>query len=136
MNCVHVFPKSVERQRPPDTPLLQYYSTGLYPKSVKYENHKSAAAEPGFAARMNERNRQPNEELNIKAITQSKFSARHYRPDGYLKPQVGSVRVDQDVSNNNLHLNKIHNRVKDVENNRKAQQTNYDKPVQDHYVAK
>lgn len=127
---------SIIPQRPPDTPLLQYYSTGLYPKSISYQNHKSAAAEPGAAARMNERNRQPNEEVNIKPITQSKFSARHYRPDGYLKPQIGAVRVDQDVSNNNLHLNKIQNRVKDVENNRKAQQVNYDKPVQDYNIAK
>jgi hypothetical protein len=127
---------SIIPQRPPGTPLLGYYSTGLYPKTIKYANHKPAAAEPGSAARMNERNRQPNEELNIKPITQSKFSSRHYRPDKHLKPEHCSKKIDQDVSNNNLHLNKLHNQVKDVENNRRAQQVNYDKPIQDYSVAK
>lgn len=126
---------SIIPQRPPDTPLLQYYSTGKYPKSISYKNFKPSAAEPGVAARMDQRNKQPHEEVNIKPITQSKFSSRHYRPDKYLKPEIGNMNIHQDVSNNNLHLNKIKNMVKDVETNRVAQQTNYDKPKREYEQA-
>jgi len=127
---------SIIPQRPPDTPLLQYYSTGLYPKEINYNNFKSSAAVPGGAALIHERNRPPHEEVEIKPITQKKVSTRFYRPDKYLKPETGSLRIDQDVSNNNIHLNKIKNRVQDVQNNRKAQQVNYDKPVVQHNIAK
>jgi hypothetical protein len=127
---------SIIPQRPPDTPLLQYYATGRYPKAIKYDNFKPSNAEPGVAARMGDRNKQPNEEIQIKPTTQTKFSARHYRPDGYLKPQIGSLRVDSDVSNNNLHLNKINNRINDVNKNRANQQVNFDKPTVNYYQAK
>lgn len=126
---------SIIPQRPPDTPLLQYYSTGKYPKPIEYKNIKPSAAEPGDAARMHERNRPPHEELNVKAITQTKFSSRFYRPDKYLKPESGNMNIHQDVSNNNLHLNKVKNRVKDVEANRAIQQSNYDKPVAEYHIA-
>lgn len=84
---------SIIPQRPPDTPLLQYYATGYYPKSINYNNHKPSNAEPGAAAKMIERNRQPNQEVNIKPITQTKFSQRFYRPDKYLKPEVGATFI-------------------------------------------
>lgn len=126
---------SIIPQRPPNTPLLQYYATGYYPKSIKYDNFKPSNAEPGVAARMNERNKQPNEEIQIKPITQTLFSNRHYRPDKYLKPQCGGTKVDSDVSNNNLHLNKIHNRVNEVNKNKITQQVNYDKPTVSYQMA-
>lgn len=126
---------SIIPQRPPDTPLLQYYSTGKYPKSISYQNFKPSAAEPGDAARMNQRNKPPHEEVNIKPITQTRFSSRFYRPDKYLKPESGNMNIHQDLSNNNLHLNKIINQVKDVETNRVTQQTNYDKPKKEYEQA-
>lgn len=46
------------------------------------------------------------------------------------------MNIRSDVGNNNLHMNKIQNRVKDVEVNRKAQQVNYDKPTMEFEVAK
>ena len=109
---------SIIPQRPPDTPLLQYYSTGLYPKEISYNNFKPSAAEPGDAARINQRNRQPHDEIDIKPTTQTLFSKRFYKPDKYIKPEMGSMKVDQNVSNNNLHLNKIHNiRIFKITNN-------------------
>lgn len=68
--------------------------------------------------------------------TSNKFSSRFYRPDKYLKPESGNMKIQQDVSNNNLHLNKVKNRVKDVETNRVIQQTQYDKPTASYQVAK
>ena len=127
---------SIIPQRPPDTPLLNYYATGHYPKAIKYDNFKKSNAEPGAAAKMNDRNKQPHDEIQIKPITQTKFSSRHYRPDKYLRPERGSEKVETDVSNNNLHLNKIHNRVIDVSKNKKSQQINYDKPTVSYYQAK
>ena len=46
------------------------------------------------------------------------------------------MNIRSDINNNNLHLNKIQNQIKDVEINRKAQQINYDKPVNEFAVAK
>ena len=127
---------SIIPQRPPDTPLLQYYSTGYYPKEISYSNFKPGAAAPGEAATINQRNRQPHDEVEIKPITQTKFSSRHYKPDKYLKVEIGNNTINQDVGNNSLHLNKIKNRIKDVEENRKALQTNYEKPVVTYEQAK
>ena len=59
--------------------LLTYYSTGKYTGPISYKNHKPSVAEPGDAALMGDRNKQPHEEINVKAVTQSKFSSRHYR---------------------------------------------------------
>ena len=133
---------SIIPQRPPDTPLMQYYSTGRYPKTIKQTNYKNISAEPGNAAKIGERNKQPNEEIDIKPVTQKKHSARFYRPDGYLKPEtceinkqirgkeaMGITNLYRDVANNNLHMNKINNMVKDVEKNRECKQDNFDKPT-------
>lgn len=61
---------SIIPQRPPDTPLLQYYSTGKYPKEIKSTTYKNISAEPGPAARIYQRNKLPNEEIDIKPTTQ------------------------------------------------------------------
>lgn len=103
---------SIIPQRPPDTPLLQYYATGYYPKDITYNNFKPGAAAPGEAATIGQRNKQPHDEVDIKPITQTKISSRHYKPDKYLKPEIGNTVINQDVSNNNLHLNTIQNKCK------------------------
>ena len=47
----------------------------------------------------------------------------------YEKGKTVSGPFYEDVSNNNLHLNAIRNKIKDVETNRKRQQLNFDNPI-------
>lgn len=53
----------------------------------------------------------------------------------YEKGKTFSGNLYDDVSNNNLHLNAIHNKLKDVEANRKCQQLNFDNPVEEYSKA-
>ena len=127
---------SIIPQRPPDTPLMQFFSTGKYSKPVPNANFKPSAAEPGNAARMNQRNLQPHDEINVKAVTQTRFSKRHYRPDKYLKPEEGVMKIDSHAADNNLTRNKVNNMKKDIETNRKIQQNNFGAPSNEFNVAK
>ena len=57
---------------------MQYYSLGKYPKKIEVIPVKKNYAEPGEAARINERNPQPFDDVNVKAITQSRFGHSSY----------------------------------------------------------
>jgi hypothetical protein len=54
----------------------------------------------------------------------------------YEKGRTTSGNLYEDVSNNNLHLNTIRNKIKDVETNRKCQQLNFDNPIEEYSKAR
>jgi len=90
---------------------MQFFATGKYSKKVSLQNFKPSAAEPGCAARMGERNLQPHDEINVKAITNSNFSKRHYRPDKYLKPEAEMNKIDVKQADCNLGNNNLNNKL-------------------------
>ncbi|CDW85700.1 UNKNOWN [Stylonychia lemnae] len=71
--------------------------------------------EQGAALTIIERNKKPNEEVNIKPITQTKIGAEHYKPSWYLNPYDTTSNVSKDVSLNNLHSTRIFNRKQAAE---------------------
>lgn len=127
---------SIIPHRPPDTPLMQFYSTGKYEKPISQRKFKPNAAEPGPAARMAERNLQPHDEINVKAVNQSKFSRRHYRPDGYIKIQNEVNKIDTKQTDSNLTMNKVHNMKRDIDINRKNLANNFGQQLNQYHVGK
>jgi hypothetical protein len=102
-------------QRPPDTPLLQYYTLGKYPKKVEQQAIKKNYAEPGDAAKITDRNPQPFDDVPAKAITQGRHPLSAYDPTNYTKAQKLGLSVNKDVSTNSLHLAKVSQQKKDLQ---------------------
>ena len=89
---------------------MRYYTLGEYPKKINVIPVKKNYAEPGEAAKMNERNPQPFDDVKAKTITQNKFGYNSYKPDGYLKMQQLNPTCNTDVNNNSLHRSKVEHR--------------------------
>lgn len=67
----------------PSTPLMEFYSLGVYRKSVKeYDTGIKHQAMPSVAARIKERNQL---EINIKPSVHDRFNSKFYKPF-YMDP--------------------------------------------------
>ena len=101
--------------------MLRYYSTGEYPKADQIEiiKMRKNLASPGEAAKINERNPQPFDEINVKAVTQNRFERRSYDPNQCTKAQQLPFTMNVDVNNNSLHRSKIQHRKMDIEKRNK-----------------
>eukprot|EP00347_Sterkiella_histriomuscorum_P005042 403358124 len=110
--------------RPPDTPVQKLITQGGYSRRVSIDQFKIHQALPvnltfyiyikfqGAALSIIERNKRPQDEVNIKPITQLKVSPQNYKPGAYLNPfdQNLSQFQTQDMSQNSLHSTRIFNR--------------------------
>mmetsp|Transcript_17447 Transcript_17447/g.16658 ORF Transcript_17447/g.16658 Transcript_17447/m.16658 type:complete len:109 (+) Transcript_17447:17-343(+) len=97
--------------RPPDTPQLQFYSRGAYPKNVCFNQFKNPKAFPGEAASITDRNKAPNAELEVKPYCKSNanINVNVYNPKNHLRPFEFNDN-QKNVSLNSLHATDIYNK--------------------------
>lgn len=81
--------------REPGTPLLEFYSTGRYPKDVLSVNRLSGG-KPGLAANIVERNEERRE---IKPQIRCNFDISSFKPSKYLNSKKEHFNMTD-----NLHL--------------------------------
>ena len=105
-------------QRPPDTPLMQYYTMGKYPKPVDKAGVRKNLSTPGGAAKIYERNPQPYDDVPAKAITQTRPPLDSYDPTNYVKAQKLPLTCNVDVNTNSLHASKVNHQKNDVKRGR------------------
>jgi hypothetical protein len=87
---------------------------GKYPKKVQQQRARKNMATPGAAARINERNPQPYDDVPVKATIQTRPPLSSFDPNNYLKAQQLPFTCKEDVSTNNLHASKVAHRKMDV----------------------
>ncbi|CDW77658.1 UNKNOWN [Stylonychia lemnae] len=100
---------SIIPNRKPDTPVQPLITVGNYKSTIEIDRFKRPQAIPGPSSSIFERNKQGNQEINIKPITQIKPSLEFYNPRGHLK--LSFLESDnKDVALNSLHSTKVYNR--------------------------
>ena len=75
------------QHRKPGTPLTKFFAEGKYGSEVLRVNSVTRNCEPGESARLADRNPNViNTEINIKPITNTAISLKHFDPRSHLRP--------------------------------------------------
>ena len=69
--------------RPPETPLNQFYALGKYDKPIT-QRRRMSCAKPGLAATLVERNPRDRDEIEVKPQIHTKFDTVVYKPGKYM----------------------------------------------------